>query len=37
MGTVVIVVVLRSSQFRTGITQRDEFVDVKEFIAQPSV
>lgn len=33
MWTVVIIVLLPSSQFLTGIVQRGEFVDVEEFIA----
>ena len=37
MGTMMVVVVLPSLQFLAGIVQRDEFVDVKEFIAQSAI
>ena len=32
MGTVVIIIVLPSPQFLTGIVQRNKFVDVQELI-----
>ena len=37
MGAVVIIIVLPSPQFLTGIVQRNEFVDVEELITQPPV
>jgi hypothetical protein len=37
MGTVVIVVLLPGLQFLPGVVQRDEFVDVEEFVTQPPV